>query len=280
LASIFLQAVIAASMEEVEVFLSPLTARSKIREVLRGLVATRQVHTLAMGHAPHFYVAGTLPEFAPAPTVYASSLGSAYLSQVREAEDTYYREPPPSQVAVAEDAERQAPASNGTHSTSNSKARTHFARTPGHARDRKPAAAPVRRATDNRSAHSPSSRNGSSSRWNGGNGTATGNGSHNGKSAHNSTGRVAASKNSKSGTERTGTGSRTAKPAPAWKSRNGAGKPGAAGRATTHSARPASARKDARAGAHAGRGNRKPAMAAGTSGKRFGLAAKGTKKRG
>ena len=73
LASIYLQAVIAASMEEVELFLAPLTARSKVREVLRGLVATRQVHTISLGHAPHFYVAGTLPEFAVAPTVYASS---------------------------------------------------------------------------------------------------------------------------------------------------------------------------------------------------------------
>jgi hypothetical protein len=73
LASIFLQAVIAASMEEVELFLAPLTARSKIREVLRGLVATRQVHTLAMGHAPHFYVAGTLPEFSVATSIYASA---------------------------------------------------------------------------------------------------------------------------------------------------------------------------------------------------------------
>ena len=54
-------------------FLAPLTARSKVREVLRGLVATRQVHTLALGHAPHFYVAGTLPEFAAPPTAYASS---------------------------------------------------------------------------------------------------------------------------------------------------------------------------------------------------------------
>jgi len=73
LASIYLQAVIAASMEEVELFLAPLTARSKIREVLRGLVATRQVHTIAFGHAPHFYVAGTLPEFAAPQTIYASA---------------------------------------------------------------------------------------------------------------------------------------------------------------------------------------------------------------
>ena len=45
LASIYLQAVIAATMEDVELFLSSLTARSKVREVLRGLLATRQVHT-------------------------------------------------------------------------------------------------------------------------------------------------------------------------------------------------------------------------------------------
>ncbi len=77
LASIFLQAVIAAGMEEVEVFLSPLTARSKVREVIRGLVATRQVHSLSLGHQPHYYVAGTLPEFAPATTAYASTSISA-----------------------------------------------------------------------------------------------------------------------------------------------------------------------------------------------------------
>src|SRR6516165_9509218 len=91
LASIYLQAVIAASMEEVEIFLSPLTARSKIREVLRGLVATRQVHTLTLGHAPHYYVAGTLPEFAPTTTVYASSAISAsgYFSRFSDHEDSY-----------------------------------------------------------------------------------------------------------------------------------------------------------------------------------------------
>ena len=94
LASIYLQAVIAASMEEVEMFLAPLTARSKVREVLRGLVATRQVHSLAMGHAPHFYVAGTLPEFAPAPTMYASSSMPASSHFLRSYEhDEGLREP-------------------------------------------------------------------------------------------------------------------------------------------------------------------------------------------
>jgi 23S rRNA pseudouridine2605 synthase len=77
LASIYLQAVIAATMEDVELFLAALTARSKIREVIRGLVATRQVHTLSLGHAPHFYVAGTLPEFEPVSSLFANSTLSA-----------------------------------------------------------------------------------------------------------------------------------------------------------------------------------------------------------
>ena len=78
LASIYLQAVIAASMEDVEMFLSPLTSRSKIREVVRGLAATRQVHSTTMGHSPMFYVAGTLPEFPAVPSYQISSTYSSY----------------------------------------------------------------------------------------------------------------------------------------------------------------------------------------------------------
>lgn len=111
LASIYLQAVIAASMEEVEMFLAPLTARSKVREVLRGLVATRQVHTLAMGHAPHFYVAGTLPEFTPAPTMYASSSMPASSSFLRSYEhDEDWREPHYLRPAMSSPAPVPAPA--------------------------------------------------------------------------------------------------------------------------------------------------------------------------
>ncbi|MGH9519631.1 MAG: hypothetical protein ACRD2D_08265, partial [Terriglobales bacterium] len=90
LASIFLQAVIAATMEDVELFLAPLTARSKVREVLRGLVATRQVHSIALGPAPHFYVAGTLPEFAAPSLIYGSSMlsGSSYLGRFDRGEQS------------------------------------------------------------------------------------------------------------------------------------------------------------------------------------------------
>ena len=78
LASIYLQAVIAASMEDVEMFLSPLTSRSKIREVVRGLAATRQVHSTTMGHSPMYYVAGTLPEFPAVPNFQISASLPAY----------------------------------------------------------------------------------------------------------------------------------------------------------------------------------------------------------
>jgi hypothetical protein len=142
LASIFLQAVIAASMEEVELFLSPLTARSKVREVLRGLVATRQVHTLALGHSPHFYVAGTLPEFPSTTQGYSSTLGMGtgydygYARFERE-ERTY--EPPayaPPTPAAAHPVESQ-PEPKRTEAHTEPRPESHAPRTPV----RKPAAA-------------------------------------------------------------------------------------------------------------------------------------------
>jgi 23S rRNA pseudouridine2605 synthase len=99
LASIYLQAVIAASMEDVEMFLSPLTSRSKIREVVRGLAATRQVHTTTMGHSPMFYVAGTLPEFPAVPSFqisgsYPPYRGSSYLgTDPDQSHDDEFTEP-------------------------------------------------------------------------------------------------------------------------------------------------------------------------------------------
>ena len=209
LASIYLQAVIAASMEEVELFLAPLTARSKVREVLRGLVATRQVHTLSLGHAPHFYVAGTLPEFSVAPTIYASSAmaASPYFLHARENEDEPVEPsvkpaapviastpvPPPSapvhaepRVAAESHAPRipaaRKPASNGKTAT----ARPHFSRPAARSRDRKPAQAssasrPARRPSRDARPSAPRPTNGtrhasgSGARWNG---SSNGNGHH------------------------------------------------------------------------------------------------------
>src|SRR5271157_4556736 len=151
LASIYLQAVIAAPMEDVELFLAPLTARSKVREVLRGLVATRQVHTISLGHAPHFYVAGTLPEFAAPPTIYASASIPASAYYLR----SYDEETPDSAVVMQrspvtpapaiprQPAELNAPRTQAAYkpavNAKSASARPHFSRPATHSRDRKPA---------------------------------------------------------------------------------------------------------------------------------------------
>jgi 23S rRNA pseudouridine2605 synthase len=156
LASIYLQAVIAASMEEVELFLAPLTARSKIREVLRGLLATRQVHTISLGHAPLFYVAGTLPEFPDPPTAYSSSSVSAaayflhpddYDEEIPEPAQAQPKIPAaaaapaaphkPAEGHAPRPAVARKPAASGQSAT----ARPHFSRPATHSRDRKPAQA-------------------------------------------------------------------------------------------------------------------------------------------
>jgi hypothetical protein len=261
LASIYLQAVIAASMEEVELFLAPLTARSKVREVLRGLVATRQVHTISMGHAPHFYVAGTLPEFTVAPTVYASSsiLASSYFTRTHDHEHeeelpeiaapkpVFTAAPVPAENLKA--AETHTPRPSAVRKpTSNGKpsaARPHFSRPAAHARDRKPAQSsagsrPVRRpSAETRSASArPSgsrsangSRPGSGVRWSpkpavGAKAKLNGaNGSRNGRVSSNgahTNGNGAHLNGNTARPSKGASGARTAKSsAPKWGQRNG-----------------------------------------------------------
>ncbi|MGH9585384.1 MAG: hypothetical protein ACRD3F_00410 [Acidobacteriaceae bacterium] len=64
LVSLYLDGAVAASQEEIETFLSPLTARSRVREVVNGLSATRQLGLVSVGAQPLLHVAGALPEFA------------------------------------------------------------------------------------------------------------------------------------------------------------------------------------------------------------------------
>jgi 23S rRNA pseudouridine2605 synthase len=312
LASIYLQAVIAASMEEVELFLAALTARSKVREVLRGLVATRQVHTLSLGHAPHFYVAGTLPEFAVAPTLYSSSSmsASAYFLHSHEHEQDM-PEPaahlPAQAAAPAPMAPRKAaephtprvaaarkPATGGKAAS----ARPHFSRPATHSRDRKPAQSstssrPVRRAspeartTGARPAGArpagartaTGTRPASGARW-APNAGKSANGTR--KAAHTSTGSGNGARSSGSAS-RPASGARSAKSAaPAWSQRNGHGngtktasKPSGSARSSSLSRSGSAPRKDARPDARSS-SSRKPALAAGTkagNSKRFGFTA-------
>ena len=316
LASIYLQAVIAASMEEVELFLAPLTARSKVREVLRGLLATRQVHTISMGHAPHFYVAGTLPEFAAPPTLYSSSSmpASAYFLRSRDHEEEALEieAPLPAPLAAPAPVEQRKPAeSHAPRATAARKpaatgksatARPHFSRPAAHSRDRKPAQSSTssRPARRTGSESRPSAaRPATSTRWNP-KAPATSNGTRNGSHAGNGLTNGARANGSQSRPANGNAGARAKKsPAPAWGQRNGhssgASAAGNAGTASRSSSQPrngsgtrsgSAARKDARPDARPARSNRKPALTAGTkagNSKRFGFTAppkQGTKKRG
>jgi hypothetical protein len=305
LASIFLQAVIAASMEDVEMFLAPLTARSKVREVLRGLVATRQVHTINLGHAPHFYVAGTLPEFAPAPTTYASSSmpASSYFLDDHDGESASrwsmpYSQPaapaapvakPPEPAPVAQSslpevhASRLPVARKPVTPQKSSTARPHFSRPAAHARDRKPAPG----ASANRTTRRPASetRNGSrpssAARW-------SGSKTSNGHAAHgiSRTGNGVNRNGNGHGTK-VSNGVRNGKPA-AIGQRNGHAKPAAkAGTSRNGSVlrKTSAPRKDARTNARSARPSRKPALTANAkagNSKRYGFTApaRRTKKRG
>jgi hypothetical protein len=320
LASIYLQAVIAASMEEVEFFLAPLTARSKVREVLRGLVATRQVHTLSLGHAPHFYVAGTLPEFAVAPTIYASASmpASAYFMRSRDEDipEPIVAKPhspaapaPPAPNKPAEvHAPRIAAVRKPTPSGKPATARPHFSRPAAHSRDRKPAQSaagshPARRTADSRpgTLHKTSgARPASPARFTPKPASPSSNGKRNG--AH-----AGAAASNGNGTKRIGkpatrpsngaSGIRSAKSsAPVWNQRNGAKHNGnghsngtkIAGKPAAKSRNGSAPRKDTRPAARPARpvSSRKPAVAAvakSGSSKRFGFAARpkqATKKRG
>ena len=294
LASIYLQAVIAATMEDVELFLAALTARSKIREVIRGLVATRQVHTLSLGHAPHFYVAGTLPEFEPISSLYANSTLSAasYFTRSFERDEAapspavsvpFAQQPAAFQPRPMSQASAPPPESTPTPVLQPEAANHHVARNSGrrpatsskpesaraqHSRpaSRKPAVSGHHGASNGHAARHSSdarkkigSRPSAESRWKGSKTT---------KHSHTSSGHGTGTHGR---TTSNGTGShRAGKTVPSWAKRTGIAK-----------AKPASANSGSRSA-----GKSRPALAAAgrssTNGKRFfnSRAKQGTKKRG
>jgi hypothetical protein len=317
LASIYLQAVIAASMEDVELFLAPLTARSKIREVIRGLVATRQVHTISLGHAPHFYVAGTLPEFEPVSTIYSSSSmpASAYFLRSFERDEeapspavslSFAQQKPsvappsaPTPVRADDnvDAEHHVsrtpvrrPSTNGTSNGASDSPRLHFSRPAanGHSNghDRKPASSsrPAKPASNGRLARRASDPRSGSARTQNGTRSASStrwSAAKNGKQNGNHP-----SSHASNGTRSTGSSSRVS-------NGNGShrnGKPtGAAWSKRTVNAKgvkavakTVSARKDARPAARKARPALASAGRSGATGKRFfnSRSKQGTKKRG
>ena len=67
LLSFYLRSAVAATAEEAEIFLSPLTSRSRIREVLHGMTATRQFGSTTVASQTVLFIEGSLPETPPEP---------------------------------------------------------------------------------------------------------------------------------------------------------------------------------------------------------------------
>jgi len=67
LISLYLGQAVAATEEEVVTFLSPLAARSRIREVLHALMAGQQLETVVLEGKTLLHVAGELPVFEASP---------------------------------------------------------------------------------------------------------------------------------------------------------------------------------------------------------------------
>ena len=63
LISLYLAQAYAATEDEVETFLSPLAARSRVREVLHALTAGRQLESAVLEGKTLLYIPGALPEF-------------------------------------------------------------------------------------------------------------------------------------------------------------------------------------------------------------------------
>ncbi len=65
LISLYLGQSLVATEDEIETFLSPVAARSRIRDVIHALVSARQLETIAVEGKTVLHVAGELPAFAP-----------------------------------------------------------------------------------------------------------------------------------------------------------------------------------------------------------------------
>jgi 23S rRNA pseudouridine2605 synthase len=66
LISLYLGQAIVATEEEIEVFLSPLAARSRIRDVVHALLSARQIETIAIDGKTVLHITGDLPIFLAA----------------------------------------------------------------------------------------------------------------------------------------------------------------------------------------------------------------------
>ncbi|WP_089843221.1 hypothetical protein [Granulicella pectinivorans] len=72
LISLYLQSALLATEEEIETILSPLSPRSRIRDVVHALMGARELETIAVDGRTVVYISGELPQFGGTEAVTAS----------------------------------------------------------------------------------------------------------------------------------------------------------------------------------------------------------------
>jgi 23S rRNA pseudouridine2605 synthase len=77
LVSFYLQSAVSATAEEIEIFLSPVASRSRLRDVVHGLSTTRQLASFSLAGDEQFYVEGSLPEVAEEEEILALAASTA-----------------------------------------------------------------------------------------------------------------------------------------------------------------------------------------------------------
>lgn len=87
LISLYLQQALVATEEEIETFLSPLAARSRVREVLHALRGARELNEVVVNGKTLLHVAGELPEFAPLATGEAEVEGEEAAADAPEGDE-------------------------------------------------------------------------------------------------------------------------------------------------------------------------------------------------
>lgn len=96
LVALYLESTLAASADDIETFISPLAPRSRAREVVNGLQATRQIAIISVAAQPLLHVLGSLPEFAeepPAPLAAPAVPGQQLREDERQARPRHDRKP-------------------------------------------------------------------------------------------------------------------------------------------------------------------------------------------
>jgi hypothetical protein len=242
-----------------------------------------------MGHSPHFYVAGTLPEFATESSIYSSSYlpASAYFMRSRDHEEEVSASPAPEKAAPSQAEPRKVSDVRsprpGVHkpaaAAKPAAARPHFSRSSAQPRNRKPA--PTGRPGQSTAAHA---QNGARPT----NGTRWGKPAPKNTNGKNKGAHAAASPAKRAGTNGAAPSRNGKSPAPAWKKPSVPAKHNGHSNGIKTAPKTTTAKRSlSRADARPVRGSsRKPTMTAKAgagSGKRFGFTARpkqGTKKRG